>query len=161
MGAEFAQQREWNHDTSLDWQLLDDPMHSGVQRLVRDLNRLVKTTPALHEVDFEAQGFEWIDHGDDTRSVLSFIRRGRKAESFIVAVCNFTPSVHEGYRIGVPQPGLYRERLNTDSMYYGGSNVGTRLGAAQSEARPWHGRPHSIALTLPPLATVMLQWAAA
>jgi 1,4-alpha-glucan branching enzyme len=160
MGCEFAQQREWNHDQSLDWHLLDDPQHAGVQRLVRDLNGLYRATPALYQLDFVPAGFEWIDHQDSAQSVFSFIRRGVDTETFIVVVCNFTPTVHNAYRLGVPQPGEYRERLNTDSAHYGGSNTGTPLGVASAEPMGWHGQPHSILLTLPPLATVILQWTA-
>jgi len=158
MGSEFAQESEWNHDRSLDWHLLDRLEHQGVQRLVRDLNRLHREIGALHECDVTPDGFEWIDHGDAERSVLAFVRRGRSAESFVVVVCNFTPVPHAQYRIGVPRPGVYRERINTDSTYYGGSNVGTPYGEVTAEAVPWHGRPQSIALTLPPLATVFFEW---
>ncbi len=158
MGCEFAQAREWSHDRSLDWHLLDQPEHAGVQRLVRDLNLLYRSTPALHQLDFTPAGFEWIDHQDAAHSVLAFIRRGSDARSFILVVCNFTPTVRAAYRVRVPQPGEYRERLNTDSAHYGGSNAGTPLGAATAEPAPWHGQPHSIVLTLPPLATVLLEW---
>jgi 1,4-alpha-glucan branching enzyme len=161
MGCEFAQEREWNHDQSLDWHLLGDSLHQGTQRLVRDLNRLYRETPALYTQDFVPAGFEWIDSHDVQHSVLSFIRRGSDDRSMMVVVCNFTPTVHTGYRLGVPQPGCYRERLNTDSAYYGGSNVGTPFGVADAQATPWHGKSHSILLTLPPLATVMLQWSGA
>ena len=160
MGCEFAQQREWSHDQSLDWHLLDDPSHAGVQQLVRDLNRLYRATPALHQLDFVPAGFEWIDHHNSAQSVISFIRRGLDAGTFIVVVCNFSPIVHSDYRLGVPEEGDYRERLNTDSVYYGGSNTGTPLGVATAEPVGWHGQPHSIVVTLPPLATVLLQWTA-
>jgi 1,4-alpha-glucan branching enzyme len=156
MGGEFAQEREWNHDRSLDWHLLGDRAHAGVHRLVHDLNRLYRATPALWERDFDASGFEWIDHDDAPRSVLSFIRRGHGAR-FVVVIANFTPAVHHGYRVGVPQPGIYRERLNTDSEHYGGSNVGTKHGQVTAQPVPWHGRPHSLELTLPPLATVFFE----
>ncbi len=160
MGCEFAQQREWNHDQSLDWHLLDDPMHAGMQRLLRDLNRLYRTTAALHQLDFTPAGFEWIDHNDAENSVLGFIRRGEDARSCIVVVCNFTPSPRTGYRLGVPHEGQYRECLNTDSHHYGGSNMGTPLGAAWAQHLPSHGKPWSVVLSLPPLATVMLEWKA-
>jgi 1,4-alpha-glucan branching enzyme len=127
---------------------------------VRDLNRLYQATPALYQLDFVPAGFEWIDHHDAAHSVISFIRRGLDADTFIVVVCNFTPTVHQAYRLGVPQPGEYRERLNTDSAHYAGSNTGTPLGVATAEPTQWHGQPHSIVLTLPPLATVLLQWTA-
>ena len=159
MGSEFAQEREWNHDRSLDWHLLDDPLHEGVRALVRDLNRLYRDTPALHERDVDASGFEWIDHHDARHSTLSFVRRGRDAQrSLVLVVCNFTPTVHRGWRVGVPQPGTYVERLNTDSQHYGGGNVGTPLGRAASTPSPANGRPQSIVIDLPPLATVMFEW---
>ena len=160
MGCEFAQVREWNHDQSLDWHLLDDPQHAGVQRLVRDLNQLYRATPALYQLDFVPAGFEWMDHQDAAHSVLSFIRRGTDARTFTLVVCNFTPMVQTAYRVGVPQPGEYRERLNTDSAHYGGSDTGTPLGAATAEPLGWHGKSHSILITLPPLATVLLEWTA-
>ncbi len=165
MGCEFAQEREWNHQTSLDWHLLESPPgqaqseHAGMQQLVRDLNALYRESPALYQVDFSAEGFEWIDHQDAQRSLLSFVRRGRHGELMLV-VSNFAPVVHQGLRLGVPAAGRWVERLNTDSVYYGGSNVGTPLGAAQSEAVPSHGRADSVVLNLPPLATVFLQWTA-
>jgi len=160
MGCEFAQDREWNHDRSLDWHLLDDPMHDGVRKLLRDLNTLYQATPALHQRDFTPDGFEWIDHSDAERSVLSFVRRGAQADTLIVVVCNFTPSPQHGYRIGVPNAGDYRECLNTDSAHYGGGNLGTPLGIATAQGTPFHGKPHSIVIDLPPLATVMLEWKA-
>ena len=158
MGCEFAQQNEWNHDQSLDWHLLGDALHAGMQRLVRDLNRLVQATPALYELDFVPAGFEWIDHQDAEHSTVSFIRRGNGEQAFIVVVCNFTPVAMPGYRLGVPCAGQYRERLNTDSQHYGGSNLGTPYGAASAEQVQSHGRPWSIVLGLPPLATVMFEW---
>ena len=164
MGCEFGQQREWNHDQSLDWHLLDDgldaPLHQGVQRLMRDLNHLYRSTPALYQQDFVPAGFEWIEHNDADRSVLGFIRHGLDNRTLMVVVCNFTPTVQKGYRLGVPQSGSYRERLNTDSAFYGGSNTGTPLGIATAQQVAWHGKPWSVLLDLPPLATVMLEWKA-
>jgi 1,4-alpha-glucan branching enzyme len=161
MGCEFGQEREWNHDQSLDWHVLDhDPLHQGVQRLLRDLNHLYRETPALHSRDFVPAGFEWIEHNDAEHSVLSFIRHGTDAGTCMLVVCNFTPSAQKGYRLGVPQGGTYVERLNTDSAHYGGSNVGTPLGTATAQAISWHGKHHSVLLDLPPLATVMLEWKA-
>jgi 1,4-alpha-glucan branching enzyme len=160
MGCEFGQEREWNHDQSLDWHLLDNPMHAGVQRLMRDLNQLYKTTPALYQQDFVPAGFEWIEHNDAERSVISFIRHGLNNSTYMVVVTNFTPVSQKGYRLGVPQAGSYRERLNTDSAHYGGSNVGTPLGIATAQPIAWHGKSHSVLLDLPPLATVMLEWKA-
>ncbi len=157
MGCEFAQQAEWNHDRSLDWHLLADGHHAGMQRLVRDLNQLYKTHPALHEQDFSGAGFEWIDHGDSERSLLSFVRKARDG-AMVLVVCNFAPVVHHAFRLGVPAGGQWQERLNTDSHHYGGSNVGTPLGVATAEAVGSHGRALSLLLTLPPLATVFLAW---
>jgi 1,4-alpha-glucan branching enzyme len=159
MGCEFAQEREWNHDHSLDWHLLENAEHASVQRLLRDLNHLYKSQPALWQQDFSAEGFEWIDHGDASRSLLSFVRKARDGQMMLV-VCNFAPSVHEGLRLGVPAAGRWQERLNTDSTHYGGSNVGTPFGIASSEAVASHGRAQSVVLTVPPLATVFLQWTA-
>jgi 1,4-alpha-glucan branching enzyme len=158
MGCEFGQEREWNHDQSLDWHLLEDPLHLGVQRLTRDLNLLYRNTPALYSQDFIPAGFEWIDHNNAQASVLSFIRRGIDPRSLIVAVCNFTPTVHRGFRLGVPMAGCYQERLNTDSTHYAGSNVGTPLSAATAQSANWNGKPFSLVLDLPPLATVLLEW---
>ncbi|MBI4183530.1 MAG: 1,4-alpha-glucan branching protein GlgB [Proteobacteria bacterium] len=155
MGGEFAQEREWNHDESLDWHLLSDPLHAGVQRLVGDLNRLYRERRALHELDCESDGFRWIDCADVEQSVVSYLRLAREAGEFAVVVCNFTPVVRPGYRVGVPAPGRYAERLNTDATEYGGSGVGN-LGGVEAEAVPWHGQPCSLVLTLPPLATLVL-----
>jgi 1,4-alpha-glucan branching enzyme len=160
MGCEFAQEREWNHDQSLDWHLLADPLHEGVRRLIADLNRFYRSTPALYEQDFIPEGFGWIDHGDAERSLLSFTRHGSDADALIVVVCNFTPTVHHGLRIGVPRAGRYVERLNTDSAHYGGSNVGTPLGSATSQAVAWNGQANSIVVDLPPLSTVFFEWKA-
>ncbi len=157
MGCEFAQDREWNHDRSLDWHLLDDPMHRGVQSLVRDLNRVYRDAPALHQRDTRPDGFEWIDHSDSGQSVIAFLRRG-EGEGWVMAVCNFTPVPRHGYRLGVPRAGRWREILNTDSAYYGGSNVGNPHGATFTEPVGAHQRDQSLVLTLPPLATLLLEW---
>ena len=133
-------------------------MHAGVQRLLRDLNTLYRAMPALYQRDFTHEGFEWIDHNDADRSVLSFIRKGSAPDDFVVIVCNFTPSPQPGYRIGVPKAGVYRERINTDSVHYGGSNAGNAFGEVQSQEVPWHGRSHSIEIAVPPLATVIFDW---
>lgn len=156
MGGEFAQEREWRHDGSLDWHLLDHAAHAGVQRLVRDLNALYRELPALHERDCEPEGFEWVEANDADNSVLAFLRRGRDRDRPALVVCNFTPVPRFGYRVGVPRPGLWRERLNTDSAYYGGSDLGN-AGGVQADALAWHNQPCSVALTLPPLATIALE----
>ena len=154
MGNEIAQHREWNHDESLDWHLLNEARHEGVQRLLRDLNRLYAATPALHEIDFSDDGFEWIEWGDRDSSVLSWLRRDVHG-GFIVCVTNLTPLVRKSYRIGVPESGTYRAVLDTDNRCYGGSGVGTE--SVESSDAGQHGRPYSIELTLPPLATVFLE----
>ena len=156
MGGEFAQEREWNHSTSLDWHLLDLPSHAGVQRLVKDLNLLYQTTPALYEIDFDADGFEWIDCNDKQQGVISFLRRGKNPTELVIVVCNMTPVERNNYRIGVPSAGRYLERLNSDASIYGGSGVGN-LGAVISEQPGAHGREHSLSLNLPPLAALILQ----
>ncbi len=156
MGGEFAQEREWNHDQSLDWHLEADPMHGGVQALVRDLNHLYRDMPALHERDCEPEGFAWIDCNDAEASVISYIRRGVDPDDFAVILCNFTPVARSAYRIGVPHSGNYREVLNTDSSFYGGGNVGN-AGNIASEAISAHGYPQSLSIMLPPLATLILR----
>ncbi len=157
MGSEFGQVNEWYHETSLDWHLLEaGPYHCGVQRLVSELNRLYRAEPALHQVEFEPAGFEWIDCRDSEQSVLSFVRHARDSRNAVVCVCNFTSVPRHHYRVGVPRPGFYAEVLNSDSAIYGGSNLGN-MGGVSSEPVPWHGRPHSILLTLPPLAAVWLR----
>jgi 1,4-alpha-glucan branching enzyme len=158
MGGEFGQEREWNHDQSLDWHLLSDSSHRGIHALMRDLNLLYRSTPALHELDCEGSGFDWIDASDAAQSVLSYIRYGREGTAPVVIVCNFTPVVRHNFRLGVPKSGSWMEKLNTDSDIYGGSNVGN-LGGVKAEKKALHGRPYSIELTLPPLATVVLQHA--
>jgi 1,4-alpha-glucan branching enzyme len=156
MGGEFAQWQEWNFNSSLEWAALTTPNHQGVRRFVQDLNRLYQNEPALYENDFEESGFEWIDASDTDNSVLSFIRKAKMSDEFLVIVTNFTPVPRAGYRIGVPKPGYYREILNSDSAYYWGSNVGNDGGQATDEI-PMHGRPQSLLLTLPPLATIMFK----
>lgn len=155
MGAEIAQEREWNHDASLDWHLLQDPKHQGVQTLVRDLNRVYRDTRALHELDFSGEGFEWVDWQDADSSVLCWLRRATDG-SFVVCISNFTPLVRFGYRVGVPQAGCYSELINTDSEKYGGSGVGIS-GEIHSQDVAAHGRQQSLQMDLPPLATVILK----
>ncbi|CAA7619859.1 1,4-alpha-glucan branching protein GlgB [Magnetospirillum sp. UT-4] len=156
MGSEFAQEAEWNYDASLDWHLLDDPLHDGVRRLVRDLNRVYRTEPALYQLDCDPSGFAWIDCNDRDNSVLTYLRKAQDQEDICVVACSFTPVVRDGYRVGVPHPGFYREILNTDSEWYGGSNIHND-GGRQAEEVPWHGHPYSLNLTLPPLATCVLK----
>jgi 1,4-alpha-glucan branching enzyme len=159
MGQEFAQRSEWNEAHSLDWHLLQYDSHRGIQRLVKDLNKLLISQPALHQVDFQWQGFEWIDPNDSDNSVFSFIRRGKKPEELLVVILNATPVIRENYRIGVPHPGFYEEILNTDAENYGGSNAGN-LGGQYASDQGAQGRPHSLSLTLPPLAAIFLKWQA-
>lgn len=155
MGGEFGQWREWSHDGSLDWDLVDYPLHSGVQQWIRDLNRLYRSEPALHELDCEPAGFEWIDCGDAESSVVSLIRKGKSTANLVLMVCNFTPVPRQEYRIGAPHAGFWREALNSDATEYGGSGMGNRGGV---DADPWpqHGRPFSLPLTLPPLSALFL-----
>jgi 1,4-alpha-glucan branching enzyme len=153
MGTEFGQTSEWNHDHGLQWWLLQYPVHSTLQTLVQELNKLYRREPALYQVDDEYSGFEWIDIQDAESSDISFARFARNREDMIVFACNFTPVPRTGYRLGVPKTGLYREILNTDSEMFGGSNLGN-AGAVMAEEIAHHGRPASILLTLPPLAMV-------
>jgi 1,4-alpha-glucan branching enzyme len=155
MGGEFAQQREWNHDRDLDWGSLEDPGHAGVQRAVRDLNRLYAAEAALHERDSEANGFQWTVGDDRANSVFSFLRFAADRPPVLVA-CNMTPVPRHGYRIGVPLAGGWREIFNSDSAYYGGSNVGND-GRVETAAVTAHGQTHSLELVLPPLATIFLR----
>jgi 1,4-alpha-glucan branching enzyme len=159
MGGEFGQEREWNHDMSLDWHLLADPLHRGLQSLVRDLNRLYRELPALHEGDCDPAGFEWVEAGDADNSVFAFLRRDR-AGGLALVVCNFTPVPRRHYRLGVPMPGRYRERLNSDAALYGGCNLGN-AGEVTTSPPGSHRRPHAVELTLPPLATLIFEWIAA
>ncbi len=154
MGGEFGQAREWHHDRSLDWHLLEDHGHRGIMQCVADLNRTHSAYPALHELDCEAEGFHWIDCNDYLHSALTLLRVDREGRQ-VVVVLNFTPVVRDAYRIGVPTGGQWREILNTDAHTYGGSGVGNggHLGASD---QPWHGQPHSLTLTVPPLGALFL-----
>ncbi len=156
MGSEFAQRREWQHDESLEWHALEYPLHAGMQRWVRDLNRCYRDSPALHELDFSSAGFEWLDCHDAEASVIAFLRKPRSSGGEMLVVCNFTPVVRENYRLGVPHGGLWQERLNSDAREYGGSGQGN-LGAVAAAPLTAHGRPYSLRLTLPPLAALYLQ----
>jgi 1,4-alpha-glucan branching enzyme len=156
MGGEFGQWREWNHDTSLDWHLCENEPHRGLQRLIRDLNRIYREEPALHEVDFDWNGFQWIDFSDSDNSIIAYLRKAKTPQAAIVCLCNFTPVPRHGYRVGVPEPGWYRELINTDGMAYGGSNIGNGGGVLAAEV-PSHGFPYSLSVTLPPLSILWLK----
>ena len=152
MGGEFGQSNEWNHDTQLDWQLLELPRHDGLHRLVQHLNYTYKNEPALWQLDDTYDGFDWIDFHDAENSVVSFLRKSQEGD-IVAFVVNATPVVRYNYRLGVPESGFYREIINTDGETYGGSNVGN-LGGVESESQKWMGREHSILIHLPPLATL-------
>jgi 1,4-alpha-glucan branching enzyme len=156
MGSEIGQWREWNEAGPLDWGVLEGPLHRGLQRWVQDLNRLYRAEPALWKRDDSYEGFDWIDFHDVENSVLSFVRRGADPEEELVFICNFTPVPRPEYRVGVSREGWYREILNSDAEVYGGSNVGNG-GGVQAEAVESHGRPHSLRLTIPPLAVLVLK----
>jgi 1,4-alpha-glucan branching enzyme len=158
MGGEFGQLREWNHDRSLDWHLLETEAsdHSGLQALVRDLNRVYRDTPALYEGDCEAIGFQWIDANNSDENVIAFIRIAPSSNTKVVCICNFSPVVRAGYRIGVPESGYYREILNSDAAHYGGSNQGN-AGGAWAESASLHGLPFSLTLLLPALGVIWFE----
>ncbi|MDR4493068.1 MAG: 1,4-alpha-glucan branching protein GlgB [Nitrospirales bacterium] len=156
MGGEIGQWWEWNHDDSLQWHLLEFTPHRGLQQYVADLNRLYQSERALHEVDFEWQGFQWIDLHDSDNSTLTYIRYAHDRNDLIVCACNFTPVPRERYRMGVPRGGYYRELLNSDSELYGGSNMGNG-GGVQADPIPWHDQPFSLLVTLPPLSVVFFK----
>jgi 1,4-alpha-glucan branching enzyme len=156
MGSEFGQWREWSHDRSIDWHLLDDPAHAALQRYVQALNWHYHAEPALHQLDFDPAGFRWIDCNDNENSVVSLIRYARDRRDFVAMIFNFTPVVRAEYRIGVPEPGYYAELLNSDSDLFGGSNVGNG-GGVNSEPVPAHGFDHSLRLTVPPLGCLLLK----
>ena len=156
MGCEFGQEREWSHERSLDWHLLEEPRHAGVQRLVRDLNTAYREQPALWQRDDDHEAFWWLEANDADRNVVAFCRAGSDPENDVVAcVMNLAPVPREGYRVGLPHGGRWRELLNTDAEHYGGTNTGN-LGGVEAEPLPWHGQPCSAALTLPPLGVVWL-----
>ncbi|TNF62690.1 MAG: 1,4-alpha-glucan branching protein GlgB [Burkholderiales bacterium] len=156
MGAELAQTTEWNHDRELPWELLEDPDHAGVQRLVGDLNRIYRETPALHAREADPHAFRWLVVDDASQSVLAFIRHGHSPEDTLLAIANFTPVVRSPYRVGVPHQGPWREVLNTDSSYYGGSNCGNH-GTVHTRETAMHHQPWSLDLTLPPLSVLWLR----
>jgi 1,4-alpha-glucan branching enzyme len=156
MGGEFGQYAEWNHDRSLDWHLLDHPTHRALQRWMEDVNRLYRTEPALHELDCDPAGFEWIDANDSQNSVITFLRLGRSTDDVFLVGYNFTPVPRPNYLVGVPRGGRWREVLNSDSEEYGGANWGN-LGELEAIPVSVHGRPRSLNLTLPPLGCVFIR----
>ena len=156
MGNEIGQFAEWSEERSLDWHLLKFEKHAQLQAWVKDLNFIYRQQPALWQVDFDATGFRWIEADDADYSVYSYIRVAADSDDFLLVVMNCTPVVRDDYRIGVPEPGFYRELLNSDAEIYGGSNIGN-LGGMQSEAMASHGQPHSIRLRLAPLAILILK----
>jgi 1,4-alpha-glucan branching enzyme len=151
MGSEFGQEHEWNHDRSLEWHLLDRPEHTGIQNLVRDLNHIYRAMPALHELDCDPAGFEWIITNDAGANVFAWMRKGDAPRSRCLVVANFSPNVYRGYRIKVPFPGTWREVFNSDSSHYGGSNVGNG-----GEIETLEGLIPYLQLTIPPLAVIYL-----
>jgi 1,4-alpha-glucan branching enzyme len=156
MGGEIGQWAEWDHDSSLQWHLLENPAHAGVQRWMADVNRLYAAEPALHARDFDPAGFQWIDCHDWEDSVLTLARAGGTPEEVVIVALNFTPVPRSGYRVGAPAGGFWREIANSDAVEYGGSGVGN-FGSVEAEEIPAHGRPYSLSLTLPPLAAVFFK----
>jgi 1,4-alpha-glucan branching enzyme len=156
MGSEFGQWLEWNHDASLQWELLEYESHRGLKQWMAELNRAYRDEPALHELDFDSAGFSWVDANDADNSVLSYLRMGKSTADIILAVFNFTPVPRDGYRIGVPDGGFWREILNSDAEAYWGSGQGN-YGGVEADAYPWHGRPYSLRLQLPPLSMILLK----
>jgi 1,4-alpha-glucan branching enzyme len=156
MGGELGQWWEWNHDQPLQWDLLQYDSHQGLQRFVKDLNRVYLGEPALYEIDFDPAGFEWIDFRDTDANVVSFIRKGKKPEEILIFAFNFTPVPRHQYRIGAPRPGFYKELINSDAALYGGSNMGLG-GGITAQPRPWHGQAYSFNLDLPPLGMLLLK----
>jgi len=156
MGGEFGQWREWNHDESLEWHLLDYAPHAGLQKWVENLNQLYRSEPSLHELDFSSAGFEWVDCNDSDQNVISFLRKSRAGNDIVLVACNFTPMTRFNYKVGVPRGGFWKELLNGDAREYGGSGQGN-LGGIEAIPVSFHGRPYSLDMTLPPLATVFFK----
>jgi 1,4-alpha-glucan branching enzyme len=156
MGSDIGQWNEWNCDSQLQWDLLQWESHRGLKKMVSDLNRLYRSQPSLYEVDFHWQGFEWIDCMSRDNSVVAYTRHAKESRDFVVVTCNFTPVVRKGYRIGVPREGRFQEIFNSDSQYYGGSNVGN-VASIEAEKFEAQGRPFSININLPPLAAVIFK----
>ena len=156
MGDELGQPSEWDHDASVESHLLEDPRHAGILRWVRDLNALHRAEPALHVFDAEPRGSEWIDASDAEGGTLCFLRRGPSERDVVVVALNLTPMPHERFRIGLPGEGPWHEALNSDAEVYGGSGMGN-LGSVEAEPTPWHGRPHSARIVLPPLSCLFFR----
>jgi 1,4-alpha-glucan branching enzyme len=155
MGQEFGQEREWSHERSLDWHLLEDHGHGGLQNLVRDLNRVYREQPALWQRDDDHEGFGWLEANDADANVVAFVRWGNGDAKPVVCVCNLSPVPREGYRLGLPRSGRWDEVLNTDAEIYGGANVGN-MGAVEAEAQPWHNQPFSATVNVPPIGVIWL-----
>jgi 1,4-alpha-glucan branching enzyme len=155
MGQEFAQEDEWSHERSLDWHLLEQADKAGVQALVRDLNRAYRDEPALWELDFDPSGFYWIEPNDADSNIVVFARTSKDFERVLVCALNLSPAIRSSYRVGLPRAGKWKELVNTDSSYYGGTDTGN-LGGVEAEPLPWHGQPYSAEITLPPLAALWL-----
>ncbi|MGH7444718.1 MAG: 1,4-alpha-glucan branching enzyme, partial [Longimicrobiales bacterium] len=156
MGDEFGQGREWSHEQSLDWHLLEYAQHEGIRRWVADLNRVYRQEPAAHARDFSHDGFEWVDMHDSANSVLSYLRHGPDPDDTLLVVCHMTPVTRANYRVGVSEPGFWKEILNSDAQIYGGSGAGN-MGGCTATPMPSHGRLRSLTLTLPPLATLVFK----
>jgi len=156
MGGEFGQVREWAHDSSLDWDVVKYPVHRGAQAWMEQLNRFYRNEPAMHQLDTDPAGFEWVDCNDNATSTISLLRKSEQPQDTVLVVCNFTPVPRTGYRVGVPHGGYWREMLNSDAKEYNGSGLGN-LGGVQAEEIETHGRPFSLKLTLPPLAALFFK----
>jgi len=156
MGCEFGQVREWDHDSSLEWHVLQYPVHRGVQAWMEQLNRFYRNQPAMHVFDNDSAGFEWVDCNDNAASTISLLRKSESPQDTVLVACNFTPVPRTEYRVGVPHGGYWRELLNSDAHEYAGSGMGN-LGGVSAEEIPAHGRPFSLKLTLPPLAALFLK----
>ncbi len=156
MGCEIGVHEEWDYRGSIRWDVLQYPFHSGLQSLVRELNRFYRAEPALHELDFHHSGFEWVDFHDSQNSIVCFLRKARDPQDFLLFCCNFTPVPRDQYEVGVPEAGFYQEVLNTDGVQYGGSGFINEKGA-HSVAQNRHGRPHHVKVRVPPLGVVALR----
>ena len=156
MGCEFAQRNEWNHDQSLDWHLLENENHKGVQQLIKDLNHTYRNIPALYELDCDCSGFQWLDSQNSEQSILVYLRKGKQGTAPALIVVNLTPTSYENYCVGVAEGGFYRECINTDSAIYGGSDIGNNGGVFTQE-QPYAGQSHQLTLSIPPLATMIFE----